>query len=64
MTKEEIEKRIRETPLKERLERSMSMIGKMCSEGRPPKMSIPVEWYDEDFFIITTIKDAIAQLEI
>jgi hypothetical protein len=29
----------------------------MCSEGRPPKMSIPVQWNDDDFFICTTLRD-------
>jgi len=39
------------------------MIRKMCAEGRSPKMSIPVQWNDEDIFIITTIADALKELE-
>lgn len=39
------------------------MIGKMCSERRPPKMTIPVQHYDEDFFIDTTLRDVVALLE-
>jgi hypothetical protein len=57
-----LENRVRETPLLERLENSAAMIGKMCSEGRPPKMSIPVAHYDEDFFICTTLRDAAAMM--
>ena len=59
MSQEELEARVREIPLQERLVRCRSMIGKMCSEGRPPKMTIPVQWNDEDFFISVTIKDAL-----
>lgn len=54
----ELNARIREVPLLERLDRSNSMIAKMCSERRPPKMTIPVQWYDEDYFICLTVKDA------
>jgi hypothetical protein len=54
---DKLQAEVRETPLSERLERCRSMIGKMCSEGRPPKMSIPVRSEDEDFFISTTIQD-------
>lgn len=50
---------VRGTPLRKRLVQCRNMIGQMCSEGRPPKMSIPVRWHDEDFFISTTIADAI-----
>jgi hypothetical protein len=64
MTKtEQLEERIRKTPLLERLKESRVMVGKMCSEGRSPKMSIPAQPYDEDMFICTTLKDAEAQLE-
>ena len=55
--------RVRETPLAERLKRSRSMIAKMCSEGRPPCMSIPVRHEDEDFYISTTLEDALAAME-
>lgn len=63
---EQLKAQVREMPLPERLEKARAMIGNMCSEGRPPKMTIPVQWYDEDFFISTTLKDAkerIAALE-
>jgi len=50
--------RVQETPLIDRLEMCVAMIGKMCSEGRPPKMSIPVQYDDEDFFINRTLNDA------
>lgn len=56
---EELEGIVRESgSLPERLAECRSRIGKMCSEGRPPKMSIPVQWNDDDFFINTTLKDA------
>jgi hypothetical protein len=63
MREEELKAQLRETPLMERLKQSREMIGKMCSEGRPPKMTIPVQWYDEAFFISTTLKDAIDKLK-
>ena len=50
--------RVRETPLIERLVRCSEMIAKMCKEGRPPRMSIPVHHTDEDVFICTTLHDA------
>ena len=58
-TLDDLLKRLREIPLDDRLKKSRRMIGKMCSEGRPPKMTIPVHWDDEDFFISNTIKDAL-----
>ncbi len=35
----------------------------MCAEGRPPRMKIPVAWDDDDFFIATTIADALTALD-
>lgn len=58
-SKDKLEAQIREQDLLTRLELCQRMIGKMCSEGRPPKMSIPVRAEDEDVFICTTIRDAI-----
>lgn len=59
----ELEKRVRESgTLIERLEECRRRIGKMCSEGRPPKMTIPVHPTDDDFFISVTLKDAIDAL--
>lgn len=57
-----LQEEIRREPLIERLKKSRDMIGKMCSEKRPPRMSIPVSSRDEDIFISTTIKDAIDAL--
>lgn len=63
MSFEEIDKKIAESaPLLERLDDCMTRIGKMCSEGRPPKMTIPVNWNDDDVFIVATIKEAVEQL--
>ena len=56
--KDELEARVRETPLSERLSDCRKRIGKMCSEGRPPRMCIPVQWDDDDFYISTTLADA------
>jgi hypothetical protein len=59
-TKEQFEQRVRESaPLAERLQQCYQRIGKMCSEGRPPRMSIPLQWDDDDFFISTTLQDAL-----
>jgi len=60
---EKLRAKVSEEDLKVRLERATGMIGKMCSEKRPPKMSIPVQHYDEDIFIIQTLKDAIEAIE-
>lgn len=62
-TKEKFEARVRETPLIDRLKESVSRIGKMCSKGEPPSMTIPLHPFDDDFFITTTIQDAIDSLE-
>lgn len=65
MTQEDLERKVRESaPLIERLDKCHEMIGKMCSEGRSPRMTIPVQWDDEDFFISTTVQDAIRVLKI
>ncbi len=61
-TQEKLEARVREIPLAERLRLCREMVGEMCSERGPPKMTIPVQWYDEDFFIGVTIEDAIRKL--
>ena len=59
---EELKQRIRETPLDERLDNAKRRIGRMCSEGRPPRMTIPVQYDDDDFFISTTLADAQATI--
>jgi hypothetical protein len=62
MGEKELKARVRDIPLETRLKTCRQMIGKMCSEGRPPKMSIPVQWDDEDFFISLTIRDVLELL--
>jgi hypothetical protein len=57
MISEKLKARIREIPLKERAKMCRKMIGGMCAKGRPPKMTVPVQWDDEDFFITTTLSD-------
>lgn len=57
-TEESLKARVRETPLIERLNESRKRIAAMCSERRGPKMTIPVEYYDDDFFICATLEDA------
>ena len=56
---EALEQRIRDSaPLTERIKDSKTRIGKMCKEGRPPHMTIPAQWNDDDMFICTTLSDA------
>lgn len=43
------------TELIQRIGEAVSRISKMCSEGRPPKMSIPVRPEDDDIFISETL---------
>ncbi len=42
--------------LRDRIDEAMSRVGKMCSEGRPPRMSIPVRPDDDDTFICDTLR--------
>lgn len=62
-TLERLKARLRETPLLQRLRESQQRIGKMCSEGRCPSMSIPVRETDDDFFISNSLADAIEALQ-
>ncbi len=57
-SKEKLEWEIRQTPLHERINKSVEMIGSMCAELRPPAMSIPPRSKDEDAFIVLTLEDA------
>lgn len=58
-TREELENQVRASgDLAHRLKECAARIGLMCSEGRCPRMSIPVRWDDDDFFIATTLQDA------
>ena len=63
MTEKELKKRLREIPLPERIKACKKMIGRMCREGKPPKMTIPVQWDDEDFYIVNTLKDIEEELK-
>jgi hypothetical protein len=54
--------RLRQIPIKDRLATCREMIGKMCKEKRPPRMTIPVQWNDEDFFISNTIADVLKEI--
>lgn len=59
-----LEQRARDSgSLLERLQDSRRRIGKMCSERRGPRMTIPVEWSDDDFYICLALEDAIAALQ-
>lgn len=69
MLKEEIaalkaERQVVPDGLIERLRKCRSMIGNMCSEGRPPRMEIPArhDEYNEDIFICDTLKIVEAML--
>lgn len=46
-----------------RLRECTSRVGSMCSDGRPPRMSIPVRDDDDDIFITRTCMEAAAALE-
>jgi hypothetical protein len=54
---------IRQTPLLERLTQAQRMIGKMCADGRYPRMSVPAQASDEDVFISLTLGDAAAMIK-
>lgn len=55
---EALKARVRETPLLERLQDCRKRVGDMCAERRGPRMSIPVEYRDDDFYICLTVEDA------
>lgn len=46
-----------------RLEDCRRRIGKMCSQRRPPRMTIPVQWDDDDMFISETLAEAITEIK-
>lgn len=61
-TLEELNQQIRQSaPLLDRIQECKRRIGEMCSEGRPPKMTIPVQWNDDDMFITETLDEAAEQ---
>ena len=60
-----------EGTLAERADKAMGMIGKMCAEGRPPRMAVPagscVHWTpcgDEDIFIVDLLHDLLQAPEL
>ena len=55
---EALKARVRETPLVDRLQDCRKRVGDMCAERRGPRMSIPPEHYDDDFYICVTVEDA------
>ena len=61
-SEEALRERVRETPLSERLKTCEKYVAIMCAERRPPKMTIPLQHYDEDFYIYTTLADAQATI--
>ena len=61
-SEEALRERVRETPLSERLKTCEKYVASMCAERRPPKMTIPLQHYDEDFYIYTTLADAQATI--
>jgi hypothetical protein len=61
-TEDTLKARVREIPLIDRLTECRDRIGRMCSERRGPRMCIPVSWDDDDFFIATTLEDAVELL--
>lgn len=47
----------------ERLDEVRARIGQMCSEGRPPRMTIPVREDDDDRFITAAVRDAAIEID-
>lgn len=47
----------------ERATRCLEIIGQMCKDGRPPKMSIPVQPTDEDVVLTETIIAMVARIK-
>ena len=62
-THEQLQRSIRRQPLTVRLAEAVGRIAAMCKEQRPPKMSIPASAKDDDIFIITTLEDALAEID-
>lgn len=62
-TRESLERQVTDSaPLLRRLDECCERVAKMCAERRGPRMTIPVQWYDDDFFICATVGEAIAEL--
>lgn len=60
---EQMIERLQRIPLLKRLSQAEIMIAKMCKDSRPPAMTIPVQWDDEDQYIIQTLKDVAAYVK-
>jgi len=45
-----------------RLYECLNRLGRMCSDGRGPTMTIPASWSDDDVYISTTIGDALSEI--
>ena len=63
-TEEDINNKIREYgSLEKRLDKCIDVIADLTSNRRPPQISIPPHYMDDDLFIITTIEDAIEHIK-
>jgi hypothetical protein len=62
-TYDEIEEEIGKQPLLDRLKTCLDTVCDITSERRTTKISIPPMPYDEDLFMVKTIRDAIEALE-
>lgn len=49
--------------MRELAERIQRIVGKLCSESRHPRMSVPVQADDEDMQIVEGVKALIAQAD-
>ncbi len=56
--------RLRKTPLTVRLDKSYKMMAKIFAENRRPRMSIPTQYDDEDFYIAQTLVDAAEAMKL
>lgn len=55
--------KLSDAELIERIEAAMSRVAKMASEGRGPRMSVPVDFErDDDVFICDTLREAARRL--
>jgi len=59
---ERLKAQIRETPLLDRLSWCRRRIAEMTSERRPPSITIPPNYRDDDIFMTVTFMDAVTAL--
>lgn len=57
-----IKEQARQGKIESRIEKAHKMIGAMCAEGRPPRMSVPVQGTDEDQFISILLDDLLEMI--